>query len=162
MHAPVNKTGHKPFLSTYISRMSNGNSGPQFTGGNAQPINHRLRAPQNGSSLMHSNNGPPPRNSNNMNQQQTGRPMSQRLGPPNGHGPPSSSQHNNNNNKSNTSFIKVLEDYFVQMGLGTPEFKTSKLEKKTSNAGGKSSKKGATSTKFYSTVRVNSQSFQVT
>jgi hypothetical protein len=143
--------------------MSNGNSGQQFTGGNTQPINHRLRAPQNGPHMQGSN-GPVPRsnnsNSNGMNQQQQ-RPMSQRLGPPNGHGP-SNSNHHNNNNKPSTSFIKVLEDYFNQMGLGTPEFKTSKLEKKTSNAGGKSSKKGSISTKFYSTVRVNNQSFQVT
>ena len=145
--------------------MSNGNSGPQFTGGNTQPINHRLRAPQNGSQMQGNNSSAPRYNNNNSSnsnvnqQQQNGRPMSQRLGPSNA---PNSTPHHNNNNKSSTSYVKVLEDYFNQMGLGTPEFKTSKLEKKTSNAGGKSSKKGGvTSTKFYSTVRVNNQSFQV-
>ncbi len=56
----------------------------------------------------------------------------------------------------------MLEDYFAQMGLGIPEFKTSKMEKKQSNVGGgKSSKKGTTITKYYSTVRVSKESFQV-
>ena len=113
---------------------------------------------------MQGNNSSAPRYNSNSNvnqQQQNGRPMSQRLGPSNALN--SNPHHNNNNNnKSSPSYVKVLEDYFNQMGLGTPEFKTSKLEKKTSNAGGKSSKKGGvTSTKFYSTVRVNNQSFQV-
>jgi hypothetical protein len=45
------------------------------------------------------------------------------------------------------------------MGFGLPEFKTSKIEKKV--AGGKSSKKTSVVTKYYSTIRVNNQSFQV-
>ena len=112
----------------------------------------RLRAPQNGA---------PPQRINQQQQQQqqqpSGRPMSQRLGPTNGHGPSNSSAPP----KSSASCIKILEDYFNQMGLGAPEFKTSKLEKKLSSTGGKSSKKVSTATKYYSTVRVNNQSFQV-
>jgi hypothetical protein len=113
----------------------------------------RLRAPQNGA---------PPQRINQQQQQQqqqqpTSRPMSQRLGPTNGHGPSNSSAPP----KSSASCIKILEDYFNQMGLGAPEFKTSKLEKKLSSTGGKSSKKVSTATKYYSTVRVNNQSFQV-
>jgi len=135
--------------------MNVGGQGSRLPGGggnypnNLQQVNHRLRAPQNG---PHMGMGPPPRYSQ---PQQNTRPMSHRLGPPNGHGPPNAS-------KSNTNYVKMLEDYFAQMGLGIPEFKTSKMEKKQSNVGGgKSSKKGTTITKYYSTVRVSKESFQV-
>jgi len=148
--------------------MSGGGSGGRFVNGggrgsrlpggggnypnNSQQMNHRLRAPQNGSYM---GGGPPLRNNQQHQPQPNTRPMSQRLGPPNGHGHPNSS-------KSTTNYVKMLEDYFAQMGLGVPEFKTSKMEKKQSNAGGgKSSKKGASTTKYYSTVKVNKESFQV-
>jgi hypothetical protein len=135
--------------------MNGGGRGSRLPGGGGrnypQQMNHRLRAPQNG---PHMAGGPPPRNS--QQPQQNTRPMSQRLGQPNnGHGPPNSS-------KSSPNYVKMLEDYFAQMGLGRPEFKTSKIEKKQSNVGGgKSSKKVAATTKYYSTVRVNKESFQV-
>ena len=124
-------------------RFQSGGRGARLPNGGFSQQASRLRTPQNGQ----------PVSRGGFQQQPNPRPTSQRVGPVNGHGPVQSKP-------SQQSYIKILENYFGQLGLGLPEFKTSKLEKKVSNAG-KSSKKGSTMTKFYSTIRVNNQSFQV-
>ncbi len=131
-------------LST-SGRFQGGGRGTRLSNGNgfSQQNNHRLRTPQNGATPSRSN----------FQQQPNPRQMSQRLGPINNHAPPPSKP-------VPVSYVKMLEEYFSQMGIGAPEFKTSKIEKKTSGSG-KPSKKGSASVKFYSTVRVNNQSFQV-
>ena len=82
--------------------------------------------------------------------------MSQRVGPMNSHGPKVAHPHQHQQQQQQQqNYIKVLEEYFSRMGLGAPEFKTSKIS-------GKASKKGSNSVKFYATVRVNNLSYQVT
>lgn len=73
------------------------------------------------------------------------------LGGPNGTSP--------HNRHQTVNYIKCLEEYFSQMSIGSPEFKTSKMEKKVSIGGGRTSKKGTTM-KYCSSVKVNNQRFQ--